>query len=51
MPNAMSAAGNKPAAGKTKKETAASVKPSTLEMVVPTQSFTSTLKDISDILI
>ena len=50
-----SAAATKPAAGKTKKKAAESVKtaaakPTTPELVVPTQSSTSTLEDISDLL-
>ena len=54
-PKAKSTAATKPAAGKTKKKAAASVKtaaakPSTPELVVPTQSSTSPLEDISDLL-
>ena len=54
-PKTKSAAANKPAAGKTKKKADASVKtaaakPSTPELVVPTQSSTFPLEDISDLL-
>ena len=44
-----SAADSKATAGKTKKKAAVSVKPSTLELMVPTQSLTSPLEDISDL--
>jgi hypothetical protein len=54
-PKTKSIAATKPDAGKTKKKAAASVKtaaakPATLAMVVPTQSSTSTLEEISGLL-
>ena len=54
-PKPKSAAAIKPAAGKAKKKAAASVKtaadkPSNPELVAPTQSSTSPLEDISDLL-
>ena len=54
-PKVKSAAATKPAAGKTNKKTAASVKtaatkPTTPELVVPTQTSNSPLEDISDLL-
>ena len=54
-PKPKSAGTIKPAAGKTKKKAAASVKtaaakPTTPELVVPTQSSTSPLEEISDLL-
>ena len=54
-PKPKSEAATKPAAGKAKKKAAASVKtaaakPTTPELVVPTQSCTSPLDDISDLL-
>ena len=54
-PEPKSTAATKPAAGKSKKKAAASVntaaaKPTTPDLVVPTQSPTSPLEDISDLL-
>jgi hypothetical protein len=54
-PKQISTARTKPSAGKTKKKVAASVKtatakPTTPDMVVPTQSSTSPLEEMSDLL-